>query len=98
MNATTTTSSLNCYSVFFIALVFVATVSISYAKEDGLRGDKLLVTDLFKEGIFDEENGFEGSIRTILEPPTEDAASDSSSSDSEDEDAKEDGLSGGLRK
>lgn len=88
MNATTTTSSLNCYSVFFIALVFVATVSISYAKEDGLRGDKLLVTDL----------GFEGSIRTILEPPTEDAASDSSSSDSEDEDAKEDGLSGGLRK
>jgi hypothetical protein len=97
MNATTTTSSLNCYSVF-IALVFVATVSISYAKEDGLRGDKLLVTDLFKEGIFDEENGFEGSIRTILEPPTEDAASDSSSSDSEDEDAKEDGLSGGLRK
>jgi hypothetical protein len=97
MNATTNTSSLNYYSVFFIALVFVATVSISDAKEDGLRGNKLLVTDLFKEGIFDEENGFEGSIRTILEPPTEDAASDSSSSDSEDEDAKEDGLSGGLR-
>ena len=91
MNATTNTSSINYYSVFFIALVFVATVSISDAKEDGLRGNKLLVTDLFKEGIFNEENGFEGSIRTILEPPTEDAASDSSSSDSEDEDAKEDG-------
>merc|ERR1740117_1676718 len=84
MNATTNTSSINYYSVFFIALVFVATVSISDAKEDGLRGNKWLVTDLFKEGIYDEENGFEGSVRTILAPvlAVEDS-SDSSSSDEE---------------
>jgi hypothetical protein len=47
-----------------------------------------LVTDLFKEGIFNEENGVEGSVRTILAPIlTKDSSwSSDSSSDSEDDD------------